>query len=38
MTKKPSRKTKRPGIADPGMMGDGTEEQNLNERGNQSAV
>ena len=38
MTKKQSRKSvKRPGIAHPGMMGDGTEEQNLNERGNPSA-
>ena len=38
MTKKPSRKSaKRPGIAHPGMMGDGTEEQNLNERGNPAA-
>jgi Uncharacterized protein conserved in bacteria (DUF2188) len=37
MTKKLSRKTKRPGIAHPGMMGDGTEEQNLNERGNPTA-
>ena len=37
MTKKPSRKTKKPGIAHPGMMGDGTEEQSLNERGNPTA-
>ena len=38
MTKKPSRKSaKTPGIAHPGMMGDGTEEQNLNERGNPAA-
>jgi hypothetical protein len=33
-----SRKTKtRTGVAHPGMMGDGTEEQNLNERGNPAA-
>jgi hypothetical protein len=38
MTKKPSRKSaKGPGIAHPGMMGDGTEEQNLNECGNPAA-
>jgi hypothetical protein len=37
MTKKPSPKTKKPGIVHPGMMGDGTEEQNLNERGNPAA-
>lgn len=37
MTKKPSQKSKRSGIAHPGMMGDGTEEQNLNERGNPAA-
>jgi hypothetical protein len=40
MTKKPQppKKTKKPsGIAHPGMMGDGTEEQNLGERGNPSA-
>ena len=37
MTKKPSRKTKRPGISYPGMMGDGTEEQNLNEQGKPAA-
>jgi hypothetical protein len=38
MTKKPSRTSaKKPGISHPGMMGDGTEEQNLNERGNPEA-
>jgi hypothetical protein len=38
MTKKPSQKRdKKLGISHPGMMGDGTEEQNLNERGNQAA-
>jgi hypothetical protein len=40
MTKKPqgAKKTKKQGrIAHPGMMGDGTEEQNLGERGNPSA-
>jgi|SRR6516164_7304702 hypothetical protein len=38
MTKKPSQKRdKKSGISHPGMMGDGTEEQNLNERGNQAA-
>jgi hypothetical protein len=37
MTKKPSPKTKKSGIIHPGMMGDGTEEQNLNERGNPAA-
>jgi hypothetical protein len=30
-------KKKQTGIAHPGMMGDGTEEQNLNERGNPEA-
>jgi hypothetical protein len=38
MTKKPSQKSaKKSGISHPGMMGDGTEEQNLNERGNPAA-
>jgi hypothetical protein len=38
MTKKPPQKRdKKSGISHPGMMGDGTEEQNLNERGNQAA-
>jgi hypothetical protein len=38
MTKKPSQKpAKKSGVSHPGMMGDGTEEQNLNERGNQAA-
>lgn len=32
-----SKKGKRAGVAHPGMMGDGTEEQNLNERGNPAA-
>jgi hypothetical protein len=37
--KNPVRKkpTKRAKIAHPGMMGDGTEEQNLGERGNPAA-
>jgi hypothetical protein len=30
-------KKKQTGIAHPGMMGDGTEEQNFNERGNPEA-
>ncbi|HJY19261.1 MAG TPA: hypothetical protein VJ353_16625 [Xanthobacteraceae bacterium] len=34
MTKKTKRRAK---IAHPGMMGDGTEEQNLGERGNPKA-
>jgi len=39
MTKKPTpkRTEKKSGISHPGMMGDGTEEQNLNERGNPAA-
>lgn len=39
MTSKPEVKdVKKPsGIAHPGMMGDGTEEQNLNERGDPAA-
>ena len=38
MTKKPSQKrAKKSGISRPGMMGDGTEEQNLDERGEQAA-
>ena len=38
MTKKRSQKSaKKSGISHPGMMGDGTEEQNLNERGNPAA-
>jgi hypothetical protein len=38
MAKKSRTKTKkRPKIAHPGMMGDGTEEQNLGERGNPAA-
>ena len=39
MTKKPApQRTKRKsGIEHPAMMGDGTEEQNLNERGNPKA-
>jgi hypothetical protein len=32
-----SKAKKRPKIAHPGMMGDGTEEQNLGERGNPAA-
>ena len=39
MTKKPTSQStrKQAGIVHPGMMGDGTEEQNLNERGNPAA-
>jgi hypothetical protein len=40
MTKKtpaPHKTKKRAKIAHPGMMGDGTEEQNLGERGNPAA-
>ena len=40
MAKKSSARTKtkkRANIAHPGMMGDGTEEQNLGERGNPAA-
>jgi hypothetical protein len=39
MTKKPSAKKtkKRTKVAYPGMMGDGTEEQNLGQRGNPKA-
>jgi hypothetical protein len=39
MTNKPaSQGSKKPaGVAHPGMMGDGTEEQNLDERGNPAA-
>jgi hypothetical protein len=39
MTNKPaSQGTKKPaGVAHPGMMGDGTEEQNLDERGEPAA-
>ena len=33
----PSKTTKQPKVSHPGMMGDGTEEQNLNERGDPSA-
>ncbi|MGA6977641.1 MAG: hypothetical protein WBZ23_14060 [Pseudolabrys sp.] len=33
-TKKPQSTKKQPDVAHPGMMGDGTEEQNLDERGN----
>jgi hypothetical protein len=39
MTNKPAVPTdtkKQPDVSHPGMMGDGTEEQNLNERGNPS--
>jgi len=31
------KKKKQAGVAHPGMMGDGTEEQNLSERGNPTA-
>jgi hypothetical protein len=39
MTKKttPQSTKKKSGISHPGMMGDGTEEQNLSERGNPGA-
>ena len=40
MTKKtpaPHKTKKRAKVAHPGMMGDGTEEQNLSERGNPAA-
>jgi hypothetical protein len=40
MTKKPQaakKTTKKAKITHPGMMGDGTEEQNLGERGNPAA-
>jgi hypothetical protein len=40
MTNKPADPNnikKQGGVSHPGMMGDGTEEQNLNERGNPSA-
>jgi hypothetical protein len=39
MTSKPKAKDGKttPGIVHPGMMGDGTEEQNLNERGDPAA-
>jgi hypothetical protein len=39
MTNKPASQDskKRSGVAHPGMMGDGTEEQNLDERGNPAA-
>ena len=33
----PKNSAKRPDIDHPGMMGDGTEEQNLGERGNPAA-
>ena len=33
----PGKTTKQPKVSHPGMMGDGTEEQNLNERGDPSA-
>jgi hypothetical protein len=37
-SKPPVRKSKKPAdITHPGMMGDGTEEQNLNEHGNPAA-
>jgi hypothetical protein len=32
-----NKKSKQAGVAHPGMMGDGTEEQNLGERGNPAA-
>ena len=34
---KPEGTKKQAGVSHPGMMGDGTEEQNLNERGNPAA-
>ena len=36
-TQASNKKTKLAGVAHPGMMGDGTEEQNLSERGNPAA-
>ena len=36
-TKKPQSTKTQPDVAHPGMMGDGTEEQNLDERGNPGA-
>ena len=33
----PEGSKKQPGVSHPGMMGDGTEEQNLNETGNPAA-
>ena len=36
-TKKPQNTKKQPDVAHRGMMGDGTEEQNLDELGNPSA-
>jgi hypothetical protein len=36
-TKASSKKSKQASVSHPGMMGDGTEEQNLNERGNPAA-
>ena len=36
-THTPNDSEKQPKISHPGMMGDGTEEQNLNERGNPAA-
>ena len=37
MTSKPSDSTKPPGVSHPGMMGDGTEEQNLGQKGDPGA-
>jgi hypothetical protein len=37
MTNKPDPKEKSPAVPHPGMMGDGTEEQNLGQPGNPAA-
>lgn len=37
MTSKPSDSTRQSGASHPGMMGDGTEEQNLGQKGNPGA-
>jgi hypothetical protein len=37
MTNKPDPKEKSPAVSHPGMMGDGTEEQNLGQPGNPAA-
>jgi hypothetical protein len=37
MTDKPKSPTSKPAVSHPGMMGDGTQEQNLGEKGNPDA-
>jgi hypothetical protein len=37
MTDKPKNPTSKPAVNHPGMMGDGTEEQNLGQKGNPDA-